>query len=45
MVGCRAHGAGEEGAPEEEKGEQCGTPQCVALRDLSDEADGEGEER
>ena len=45
MVGCRTHGVGEEGTLGEEKGEQCGTPQCVALRGLSDEADGEGEER
>ena len=44
MVGCRAHGAGEEGAPGEEEGEPCGTPQCFTLGDLSDEADGEKEE-
>ena len=44
MVGCRAHGAGEAGAPGEEKGEQCGTPQRITLRDLTDETDGKGEE-
>ena len=44
MVGCRAHKVGKEGAPGEEKGEPCGTPKCVILRYLSEEADGAREE-
>ena len=42
MVGCRSYCVGEECAPGQEKGELCGSPQCVALGDLSDETYGEG---
>ena len=44
MVRCGAHRAGEESAPGEDEGEPCGTPRCVTLGDLSDEAHGEREE-
>ena len=44
MVGCGAHGAGEEGTQGEEESWPCGTPQCVTVGDLSDEVDGEREE-
>ena len=45
MVGFGAHGEGEKCAPREKEGEPCGTPQCVMLRDLSDETFGEGYKR